>query len=164
MAKHGKGGVRPAKIDHSIAVGALVVTDVVATAHTGVVDKPEFLLSCDIQASAREFTAGEGPILFGIAHSDYSAAEIEEYLENEASWATSDLIARERAGRKIRTIGTFSLLAAEEVLNDGKAVRIKCRWMLADGQGIQTWVWNQGPATLTTGGVVEMKGMGWLKR
>jgi len=41
-----------------------------------------------------------GPIMVGIAHSDYSATEIEEFIENANSWNEGDQVAQEVAKRR----------------------------------------------------------------
>ncbi len=142
----------------SAAAGALANGDVVSTAISDTVDEKMWLASMDAIHAARDFTAGEGPIVVGVAHSDYSAAEIEECLEAQASWDASDLVAREQARRKVRTIGTFPNVASGEVLNDGKEIRTKLGWIAEAGMTLQFWTWNKSGAALTTGGIAEHDG------
>ncbi len=105
--------------------------------------------------SMDEFTtgAGDGPILVGIAHSDYSDAEIEAWVEQTTGWDVGDLVSREISGRKIRRVGIFGSTGqalSGTVLNDGKPIRTKCGWMLNTGQSIRIWAYNQGSSALAT--------------
>lgn len=98
---------------------------------------------------------GEGPLLIGLAHSDYTNDEIEEFIENTTSWEVGNLVGQEQAKRKIRMIGTFDNRPATGpddaiVLNDGKPIRTKCGWMLNTGQTVNLWAYNTGSQTLTT--------------
>ncbi len=115
------------------------------------------------QWSVRNLTAGEGPIRFGVAHSDYSDAEIEEVLEATASWNEGDLVAQEVANRKVREVGTFSGLNTEEVFNEGRMKKTTMRWILLQSQTLKMWVYNASGATLTTGAVVSCAGHVWLQ-
>ncbi len=114
--------------------------------------------SIKVQWSLANLTAGEGPIQVGVAHGDYSLAEIEEFLEQDAPTGPNSLVEREVAGRLIRRVGVFSGVAAEEVLNDGKPIRTRLNWLIADGQRINSWVYNNSGASLTTGALVRTFG------
>ncbi len=117
-----------------------------------------YIVSIDAQIAIRGATAGEGPILVGFAHDDLSVAEINEALEAELT-DPDDIIAKERARRPVRKTGLFSVINANEVLNDGKAVRTKCRWSEGDGNHrIALWARNQSGATLSTGAILEWFG------
>lgn len=96
--------------------------------------------------------ADAGPIQIYLAHSDYSLAEIEEWIENAASWNAGDLRTQEIARRKIRYIGTFPGPFSNDdvvVLNDGKPVTTKCGWMLITGQTLAFVYYNVGVAALS---------------
>ncbi len=121
-------------------------------------DEPTFCISADVTLTTRGFTVGEGPIVFGLAHSDYSAAEIEESLEAVTSWNLSNMIEREQAGRKVRTIGSLPILVAAEVMNNGVKMKIKLGFTVAAGHTLKLWGWNQSGSPLTTGGIVELQG------
>ncbi len=103
--------------------------------------------------SLDEFTpsVNDGPIMVGVAHSDYSAAEIEAWLENAASWETGDLVQSREIGRRlIKMIGIFESRGPLEsaTLNDGKPIRTKLGWGLATGQTIALWAYNMGDSNL----------------
>ncbi len=95
----------------------------------------------------------DGPILVGIAHSDYSAAEIEDYLETTNSWNQSDLVKQEVAKRKIRRVGVFDSPAdalAVARLQEGKMITTKCGWLMSSGQTLSVWAYNLGGSALAT--------------
>ncbi len=154
-----KGRRRPLRVlpfSVSAAAGALANGDVISTAIGDVVDSRMWLSSMDLVVAWRDFTAGEDPRVFGVAHSDYSAAEIEECLEAQAAWDQSDLVVREQAKRKVRTIGTHT--GVDGLLADGKEFRQKLGWLAEPGMTLQFWTWNKSGAILQTGGVTEVSG------
>ncbi len=106
--------------------------------------------------------AAAGPIMVGVAHGDYSLAEIEEWIETTGSWNETDLIEQEVAGRKIRRVGVFAAPRAVEdevTLNDGKPIKTKLNWILTQGQTLQLWAYNTGTAAMsTTVSVVRAQG------
>ncbi len=114
-----------------------------------------YLSSVVLRWALKNFTqgAGDGPIMVGVAHSDYTSAEIEEWLENLSSWKEADLIGQEVAKRKIRMVGVFVTPATVNdaaVLNDGKPIRTKCGWILTQGQTLRVWAYNLGTSALAT--------------
>ncbi len=122
-----------------------------------------WLNSVDLSWGMQDLTPGEGPIVVGIAHEDYTDAEIEEYLENTGSWNPGDLVDQEVAKRKVRVVGQFAgNLGFEETLNDGKPIRTRCRWRNAENQSLKLWAYNNGGGALTTGGVVRPIGNAYL--
>ncbi len=97
----------------------------------------------------------DGPIIVGVAHSDYSDAEIEAVLEATGSWNEGDLVAQEIAKRKVRIIGTFEMFGAAAddhdvfVLNDGKPMKTKLNWILTTGDTLKMWAYNAGASQMT---------------
>ncbi len=166
VAKHQKRGrgFRVPQIDNGIALGALAANDLVSEGGGTATDSDIWLMSIDTVVGLHNLTAGQGPILVGVAHSDYTDAEIEEWVENVTSWTRSDKISEERSRRKIRQIGIFSGVAAEETLNDGKPIRTKCQWALTDGQALNFWAYNSSGAVLTTGGEVDFFGKAYTRK
>ncbi len=117
-----------------------------------------FVVSIDVTPMVEGFTVGEGPIEVGVAHSDYTAAEIEEWVENETSmFGELDQIAIEIRRRKIRSIGVFDGLTIVEKMNEGVPVRVKLLWPLSEGAGLSFWAYNRG-IQLTTGASVQTQG------
>ncbi len=93
-----------------------------------------------------------GPLMVGVAHSDYTNAEVEAWIEQTSSWEQGDKIAQEVAKRKIRRVGVFQLFASDEtiVLNDGKPITTKCGWQLVTGQTVRIWAYNMGSGAFAT--------------
>ncbi len=150
------------RIKESAAAGALVTNDLTATIFTGVLDRQGWVTSIDVLVTRHGFTAGEGPIIVGIAHGDYTPPEIEEWLEATTSWTSSDKIEQEQARRKCRQIGIINDPGSSEPYNQGRVQRVKCGWFLAVGETLQTWIYNDSAANLTTGGVVELTGKAYI--
>jgi len=164
VGKHGRRGyVRPAKISASLPLLTLANLDVLGEVFPDTVDKPTFAVSMDGLWSLLNATPGEGPIEVGVAHSDYSDAEIEEWIENQGSWGSSDLVGQEVAKRKIRSVGEFANDVTDEVLNDGKPIRTRLRFMLNAGATLKYWAYNRSGAALTTGASVSLSGNIWLR-
>ncbi len=146
------------RVTNALTVGALAAQDMISDLFAGVVDDDTYLISADLLWSVVGFTAGEGPVVVGIAHSDYTAAEIEQWFEAAAIWDSGDLVNRENAARKCREVGTFSLVGTAEVLNDGKPIRTPLKFRIAEGDTLQLWAFNQSNGTFTTGGEVRCSG------
>ncbi len=104
-----------------------------------------------------------GPLLIGIAHSDYSAAEVEEYLENVDSWNEGNKVQQEIAKRLIRVIGIFETPddAPDSVtLNDGVKIHTKCGWSLATGQTLNLFIYNFGGNSISATSSPNIAGRG----
>lgn len=147
-------------MSESLPLGALASNTVVQGDFAQQVDQEHWAISMDVTANIHGLTAGEGPILFGVAHEDYTAAEVEEWLEATASWDIGDKIAQEKAKRKCRIIGTF---VSGQQFNDGKPKRVKLGWRIEDNSTLALWAYNESAATLTTGAIIEFKGPVYLK-
>ncbi len=97
--------------------------------------------------------ANVGPLVVGVAHSDYSAAEIEQVIENTGSWDEGDLVQQEIAKRKIRIVGTFPVSGSGadwETLNEGRPIKTKLNWIFTTGDGLAYWAYNLGSAAFAT--------------
>ncbi len=105
----------------------------------------------------RGHTAGEGPLIVGIAHGDYSVTEIKENLDVDYT-DPEDKINRERAGRLVRRVGQFHGLAAEEALADGEEILTKCKFVVGNSRSLDGFVMNRSGATLTTGTIIRFAG------
>lgn len=142
----------------NLALGTLADNTVIGAVCSDTLDEEAFLISCDLTWAILDGTAGEGPIEVGVAHSDYSDAEIEEWLENTGSWDRGDLVSQEISRRKIRQVGVFNGLVPEEVLNDGKPIRTRCKWGLITGQSLKIWAYNRSAAALAGGAQIKVDG------
>ncbi len=161
MAKHGKGRrkrwLKP-WVNVGITLSTLANNAVIAAANSDVAVEPILITSVEGLYSMTGQTAGEGPKLIGVAHSDYTGAEILEYLENTGSWDIGDLVQQESSKRKIRIIGYFPSTDEDEVLADGKTIKTKLNWRIDAGATLQLFVYNQSGATLTTGALAHLDG------
>lgn len=163
MAKHqGKGRQRTFKryirgaIEHGLNLSTLGAKVLIGSNNSDVVTERAYVSSVVARWALQNMTAssGDGPIMCGVAHSDYTDAEIEEWVENDASWEEADQIGQEVAKRKIRQVGIFPRMDTSPltpgVLNDGKPVRTKCGWILTTGQTLKFWAYNAGTNALET--------------
>ncbi len=103
---------------------------------------------------------------FGIAHGDYTAAEIEECLESQGSVDFGDKIEQERANRLVRSIGIITggeAAAAGGAFNDGKPVKTRLNWLLTEGESTVMWVRNGSGVIYTTGSNLVVSGDMWVK-
>ncbi len=85
--------------------GALTTKNVASGNFPEVVTERCWISSIDAVWTLMHHTkvADAGPLLIGIAHSDYTEAEVEEFLENVNSWDQSDKVqSREISKRFIR--------------------------------------------------------------
>ncbi len=116
------------------------------------------ITSAVLTVSMRDHTAGEGPLIFGVAHPDYSVTEIAETL-GATPLGPGKKIEQERANRLIRELGTLDGLSTEEKANDGRPIRAKLNWLVQEGQvNLSFWVFNVAGQTLTTGSDVVVSG------
>ncbi len=161
LAKHGKRRRRYRRylrgpLDEELNLGTLASKALVAQAVTGVVNEQAWISSINASWALSDFSnnAGDGPIMVGIAHSDYSAAEIEAWIENANSWNQASLVDQEIAKRKIRMVGIFRAGELGTVggsrLENGRQMRTKCNWLLSTGQTIDIWAYNMGGSPLDT--------------
>ncbi len=151
-------------INHGFDLATLAGSTAAGSTISDTVTEKAWVSSVLARWSIHDWTpaVNEGPIVCGLAHSDYSTAEIEQWFENTGSWEAHDLVQQEIAKRKIRLVGIFQNPAAvgeSSVLNNGLPVRTKCGWMLGTGQTLRPWVYNVGTAALaTTGPQLEVAG------
>ncbi len=173
LAKRGKrGGSRRrrrylrGKILQDCDLGALATKSLVSCVSSEVASERLFVTSVDLSWALKDLivVADDGPVIVGIAHSDYSAAEIEAVIENAGSWSEGDLIAQEIAKRKIRIVGQFEQTSAGAqgsqtfVLNEGQPIHTKLNWVLNTGAGLDFFAYNNGDDALTTGGALSIAG------
>ncbi len=115
------------------------------------------VVAADLLWAIDNLTAGEGPIQAGLSNGDLSTTEVQESLDSSPT-SESDIIARERARRPVRSIGVFPGNDTHEVLNDGRMMRTKFFTQLAEGDSLMAFVRNQSGAALTTGAVLRVQG------
>ncbi len=159
-----KFNLRKVRVAANSAIGALASFDVVSNVITAAVTNEIRVMSVDASWTLVDRTAADDGQSIGLAHSDYTAAEIEECLEASASIDLGDKIAQEQANRLVREIGTFS--GGEPtgaVLNDGMPIKTKLNWLLNEGDSLQVWIRNSSANVYTTGCLVAINGNLWVK-
>lgn len=153
------------QIQNSLALSTLGGRAAVSGDVTDTVTEKAWLSSVKATWSLAKFIAGtdDGPIQIGLAHSDYTTAEILEWINQTASWDQGDRIGQEIAKRQIRRVGVFDTppdlgVADTVVLNDGKPITTKCGWQLKTAESVKIWAFNQGSSAIATGAVVLSNG------
>ncbi len=150
-------------VNLDLATSAMASKTLSSDTVVDVLTESAYLTSVKATWSMGEFAplAETGPILVGVAHSDYSNTELEEWIENTQSWNQGDMIAQEKNRRAIRIVGTFKnpeVVTDTAWLNDGKPVRTKCGWQLLTGQTLRVWAYNLGDQSLSQGVKVNIYG------
>ncbi len=110
-------------------------------------------IECSYALSDFTPTQNVGPLIVGVAHGDYSAAEIEEWVELATGWDVGDLVSREVSSRLIRRIGIMEDVSDAEgvaVLNDGKPIKTRLNWQIQTGKTLDFWVYNSGSVAIVT--------------
>ncbi len=160
MAKHGRGRkvnwnkFRSGTIEIDLAMTTLAAKSLVVATSENVADTAR-ISSVEAVYGINGWTAGTnvGPFLFGVAHSDYSAAEIEAFIESAGSWDIGDKLAQEIRTRRVRIIGQIGdgeNAGGLAQFNDGKMLKSKLNWTLAEGDGLDFWIYNMGTAAVAT--------------
>ncbi len=156
MAKHGRASFKrymKGNVDENMALGTLAAAALISNLWDEAVDTATRVSSAHLSYSLDQLTSPQGPILFGLAHSDYTDAEIEEVIENTSSWTEGDLIGQEVGRRKIRIVGQFvseELAGVVDVrFNEGKPVKTKLNWILQEGQTLRMWSYNKSSTPLS---------------
>ncbi len=163
-----KFNLRRVRVNGAVTVGALAALDVIQGVVTVASLNKYRLVSVHASYSLSGLGAQEDEGQeFGLAHSDYSAAEIEECLEAAAAIDVGDKVAQEQANRLVRSIGIMTGPAAvasgSRSYNDGRKVRTKLNWVIGIGQTLNYWVRNGSGVVYTTGATLLVAGDLWVK-
>ncbi len=117
-----------------------------------------YWISSDLSWSSKGATAGEGPIVVGLAHGDYTAAEIVENLD-VAFLGPGTKIEQERARRLVRRVGEIANAnSIFHIAPEGGLIRTKSKFMVQSGKAANMWVVNKSGAQLTTGQSIHVVG------
>jgi len=116
-----------------------------------------FIISLDVYFTIKSLTAGEGPIVFGVSHSDLSVGEVLEALQVELT-DPDDIIQKERLNRPVRRVGVFDGLTSEQRFNNGVMKRQVVKFSVGDTFTLNMWAQNRSGAALTTGAIVDIGG------
>ncbi len=143
------------RVDETLTLSALAAATAAITDFDEVVNERTLVSSLVATWSMDDFTEGadSGPIEVGVAHNDYTGAEIEEFLENTGSWNEGAKVEQEISRRQIRAIGVFE--SAQQALgttslNEGKPLKTKLNWILNQGDTLRLWAYNRGTAAVAT--------------
>ncbi len=146
-------------IKHTQDLGSLGPSTGIKKAFGGTVTEKTWVISVEATYSLANFTAvaNAGPITVYLAHSDYTLAEVEEYIEASltGSWDVSDLRTAEQRGRgrRIKKVGTFypesGHLAADILRISKRPIKTKLNFMLNTGKTVAAIYYNSGIAGLT---------------
>ncbi len=161
MAKHGKRrfNLRRVRVTPSLALGTLSPAIVIAGGISGAASNTYRAVSVHMTWTAELLL--EGPVIVGYAHSDYTITEIKESIEASASIDPGRKIEREKANRLVRLVGALS--PDEDSLNDGRPVKTKLNWLIAPGDEVNAFAYNDSSAVLTTGAIIHPTGTLWVK-
>ncbi len=120
----------------------------------GVLTEKAWLSSVVLNISWLDVTPNTGgPVIVGVAHNDYSDAEIDEWIESTGQWDGGNLVSQEIARRKIRRIGTLQVPDTVDQslsMNDGMPIRTKCNWQMYTSDQVRLWVYNQNSVAFAT--------------
>ncbi len=112
----------------------------------------EATYTCTLEQGAEPNTLAN--IAFGVAKSDYSAAEIEAWYENSSGFKRENLIAAEISSRHIKQIGIMSpraVNAAQQVvttINEGMPIKTRLNWRILEDTTLAFWIYNGGDVAI----------------
>ena len=161
MANYIRGNV-----DEQLSLGTLAAKVMISANFDEVMVEKGRITSLVASWSLSNFTValGDGPILVGVAHGDYTDAEKEAFIEATGFWDKGDKIAQEVGRRLIRVVGTFrqevnDVGQGSVVLNDGKPIKTRLNWPLITGSTLNIWAYNLGTSALaSTNPVLSVQG------
>ncbi len=167
MAKKGSKGrkfnLRRVTINSGAGLGALAASDVMSAAISSTSANQYRVTSVKASYVITEKAGNDDGQAFGLAHSDYSAAEIEECLEAVGAIDQGDKVAQEQVNRLVRQIGTMvSRDNTEATFNDGRPVKTKLNWLIGIGDTLVVWVRNSSGVIYTTGASIRVNGEMWI--
>ncbi len=166
-ARKRKFNLRKARIASNVTIGALAAFDVVKGAITPATTSDYRLVSVNLAYQIVDLGAAiDDGQEFGLAHSDYSATEIEECLEAAASFDVGDKLNQEKANRLVRSIGFMTgdpTADSSLYYKEGQKVKTRLNWKMALGDTLDVWIRNGSDTIYTTGATVAVIGEAWLK-
>ncbi len=153
------GKFQPIKLSASQPLATLASeTGLLGTITTDAASEGYWTVSLDLNCSWDNATVGDGAIDLYLCHSDWTLAEVEEFIEITTGFDRGDKKGQEvqARGRSIRKVG--SLTPEVNNLNDGKQTRIKFKIFIPEGNTLNWCFYNAGPAALTTGSEISWSG------
>ncbi len=159
--------LRRVRLQSELAIGALAADDVISGAITVAGVGTMRFMSLKANWSIADLGAIiDDNFQFGVAHSDYSSAEIEECLEAQAAIDIGDKVAQEQSNRLVRTIGVITGGDSQQSgipFADGRLVKTKLNWLMSIGDTLNVWVRNGTAVIYTTGSLISVIGDLWVK-
>jgi len=159
--KRRRFNLRRVRTTPAIALSTLAAGVVVAGGTTGVAPNSYRAVSSEQVWAIENLNTGEGPLVVGYAHSDYTVTEIKEAIDASASIDPGLKIERERANRLVRIVGVIT--SDVDRLNDGRPLKTRLNWLITPGDEVNIFALNDSGATLTTGAVLHITGNMWVK-
>ncbi len=142
------------RVNSGTNIPSIIANDVEKGAMIAVGDSAYRLLSITLMWSLLDIAdIDDGGLVVGVAHSDYTAAEIEECLEATGAISRGDKLNNERASRLVRVIGQFGnsdTVLGDLVLNDGRPITTKLNWPIEIGKQVNYWWLNASGTTFNT--------------
>ncbi len=142
------------QVNETLQLGTLAADALIIDTFDETVSATSLISSIVATWALDGMVAGQGPILFGVSHSDYTAAQVEAVLENTGAWSQGSKVEQEIANRLVRIIGTFvgkqGTGTNDIQFNDGVPVKTKLNWKFQVGQTLEMWAYNISQAALTT--------------
>ena len=145
-----------AVIPDDVAISLLTLADVTVLVQDSQIALQQDYqhISADYEVSLRGHTAGEGPITIGVSSTELTVAEIKEAIV-AAPQSQTDFPAVEHAKRPVRIVGSFPGLSTDEVLNDGRAFRVRFHQQIPAGKNLPNlFAFNRSGGPLTTGAII----------
>ncbi len=163
-----KFNLRKVQIADESTISALAAKDVETFALSGAATNTLRVVSANLMYTWGALAVNDGGCEFGLAHSDYSAAEIEECLEVQTSMDIGNKVSQEQADRLVRRVGTFpstpnAATTGEQVANEGRPIKTRLNWLLAIGQTLNIWVRNSSGTIWTVNSLLNASGELWVK-
>ncbi len=142
-------------VDENLALSTLGSKVLIGDTWDESPEEKTLISSIVCQWSLDQLTSPQGPILFGVAHSDYTDAEVEEVIENAGSWDAGSKVEQEVAKRLVRIIGSFvsdsgGTGPVDLKFNDGRMLKTKLNWVLNTGDTLKMWAYNLSGTPLAT--------------
>ncbi len=166
MAKHNRRGkrrfnLRRVRVSPELALATLASDTVLATVLIGTSASTYRCMSVSLTWSLTDLTANDGPIIVGLAFSDYTVTEIKECLEAAEAIDIGDKIGQEKANRLVRIVGSMN--EVRESLSEGRLIKTRLNWLIPIGKAINVFAYNTGTGALTTGAFLNCDGSMWVK-
>ncbi len=161
--------LRMVRINNRVAMGALDTLTVTSGSITTAANDTYRLMSVKASYSWTDIAAvADDGFTFGLAHSDYTSAEIEECLESQSSIDLGNKVAQEQANRLVREIGTIrstpgATIAGSAIFGNGRLVKTRLNWAMNTGDTLNVWVHNASNVIWTTGSNLNVAGAMWIK-